>query len=375
VQKRVLVYRQFTGNTRAVETVEIRARVPGRLEKREFEEGDYVKKDALLFRIDPEEYEVLVDQGQAAVEVAQAALKLAEATYSRMAEAAKTDAVSELSVLESEGMRDGAKATLEQRRAELDKLELDLKYTKMYAPISGRIGRSLVDDGNLVGYSEKTLLTTIVQLDPIYVDFDVNERDLLEIMARAREKKHQEHIEDRLEALRTIPIELGLANQGDAYPHKGRLYYADPTVDPGTGTLLVRGDIPNPEPAKILPGLFARVRVALKEPIDALLITERAIGTDQRGKYLLVLGKENVVEYRSVVLGPKDGTMRVIESGVEPEDRVIVNGMLRARPGEKVTPMEAKASAAMTDEPSAHGQGVSIQRASAIDRSGQHEHF
>jgi len=341
-REKVTEYMEFTGRTVAIASVEVRARVKGFLESQRFEEGDVVQKDDVLFIIDPSEYRATVDGAQASVGVAEAQLGLAEATYQRMESAVKTNAVSKLEALESEARRDAAKATLAERHAALARVKLDLDYTEIRAPIAGTVGRRLVDVGDLVGAGENTLVTTIVQYDPIYADFDMSERDLLALMKR-RLPRVEESPKERLERIRKIPLEMGLAND-EGYPHSGHVHVADQGLDPETGTLLLRGVFPNPHPPVILPGLFVRVRVPGDEA-EALLVSERALGSDQGGKYLLVVDKQNVVQHRSVVVGQKLGGRVVIESGIEPHDSVIVKGILRARPGGKVTPQDQEASA------------------------------
>lgn len=342
VQQEVVEYLEFTGTTEAVAHVEVRARVKGFLHKIHFEEGDVVSKDDLLFTIDPVEYRATVNQAQAAVEVAQSGFKLAEATYKRTSAAVEKNAVSVLDGLEAEARRDEAWARVKQRQAELEKATLDLGYTEIRASMSGRVGQKLVDEGNLVGASDYTHLTSLIQYDPIYATFDISERDLLALMERTREERKEKALspEERLRKLRQIPAEMGLAND-DGYPHQGRLYYIDQGVESGTGTLLMKAMFSNPPPIKIYPGLFVRVRIACQEPRQALLVPERALGSDQSGRYVLVVNDGNITRHRSIVPGQKLGTMRVITSGLGANDRVIVNGLLRARPGAKVTPVEA----------------------------------
>ena len=192
-----------------------------------------------------------------------------------------------------------------------------------------------MDVGNLVGAGENTLLTTIIQYDPMYANVDMNERDLVALMELNVDRRLDE--EYRMERVRQIPLELGLPSD-DGYPIAGTVHYTAQGVDPETGTLLIQGSFPNPAPHKLLPGLFVRVRTPFEELEDQLLVPEVALGSGQGGKYLLVVDEENVVQHHPVTLGSRLGTMRVIASGLEPDDWVIVNGLLRARPGAKVTP-------------------------------------
>ena len=334
VQRPVTEYLEFTGTTDAVAEIEIRARVKGFLLSDHFTESDTVEKGALLYVIDPSEYEAQVDRAQGAVAVTRAALALAKARLTRLERAGETRAVSEIEVLEGRAERDEAAAQLAAARAELKTAQLELSYTEIRAPIAGRVGRHHVDVGNLVGAGESTLLTTMVQYDPMYAYFDLSERELLALLDQTTERRTGE---DRVRRLAEIPIEIGRAND-TGYPHEGHMSYADQGVDPGTGTFLIRSVFPNPEPFHLVPGLFVRGRTPARERQDALLVSERALGADQSGRYLLVVDDEGVVHHRPVVVGSSVDGMRVIESGLEPHDWVIVDGLLRARPGAKVDP-------------------------------------
>jgi RND family efflux transporter MFP subunit len=326
-------YLEFTGTTRAINTVEIRARIQGFLQEVSFEEGAYVEKGDLLFVIEPDVYQARVDRAQASLQVARTGKALAEATLARMQQAYKTRAVSELELLESRAKADAAAAQVDSAKADVEKAQLDLGYTRINAPIGGRVGRRQVDPGNLVGAGERTLLTTIVQYDPIYAYFDMSERSLLAILATTAESRSRVSPRRNPE----IRIQLGRANDG-GHPFEGRVDFSDQEVDAATGTFLMRGVFPNPEPIMLLPGFFVRLRLPLEQREGALLVTDRAIGSDQSGKYLLVLDDENVVQHRSVQIGALEDGMRLIESGIEADDWVVVKGLLRARPGSKVVP-------------------------------------
>ncbi len=219
---------------------------------------------------------------------------------------------------------------------------MNLSYTKVTAPITGRVSRNLVDLGNLVGESEPTLLTKVTRFDPMYAYFNLNERDLLKVMAMNRkeiEKKGLDPAKDsQTEA--DLKVSLGLANE-EGYPHEGIVDFAESDVDSATGTLQLRGVFPNPGPAPVLlPGLFTRLRMPIGKRENALLVTERAIGSDQSGRFLLTVNSENVVEKKPIRLGRLVDGLRVIEEGLQPDDRVVVNGIQRARPGAKVDPEE-----------------------------------
>lgn len=336
LQQAVTHYAEFTGMTDAVESVDIRARVEGYLQSIHFTPGTWVEKGDLLFVIDPKPYQAKLDEAEADLLISQAELRLAEATLKRKENAYKKKAVSEVEVIEARAEKDKAKAAIAAAKAAIETARLNFSYTRISARISGRIGRDLVDTGNLVGASERTLLTTIVKDDPIYAYFNVNERDLL----NGHQKSPQKQSPIACDAQTTVY--LGLSTDA-GYPYKGCVDYADNRVDEATGTLQVRGVFPNPDHV-ILPGLFARVRIPVGNNDKALLVPEKAVGTDQQGSYLLVVNDQNAVEYRLVKIGVRIDDMRVIEAGLKFDERVIVNGVQRARPGITVTPTEAKSS-------------------------------
>ena len=331
VRQSVTYYARYTGQTAAVESVEIRARVEGYLQSVHFGDAALVKKGDLLFVIDPRPYQARLDEAKAELAMRQAEHRLAEATLKRKESAFQDQAVSEVEVIEARALKDQAVAAIEASRAAIDTARLDLSYTRIVAPLSGRIGRKLVDVGNLVGASEKTLLATIVSVDPVYVYFNVNERDLLEF-----QKQHPSH-PGPTNGNGNTPIFLGLSNETD-YSFEGRVDFTDNRIDPETGTIQVRGKLAKPE-GILLPGLFARVRIPVRDSADALLVPEHALGIDQKGYYLLAVNPENLVEYLPVTVGPLVEGLRVIESGVKAEDRIVVNGLQRARPGITVNPV------------------------------------
>ena len=330
-QREVIDYEEVTGTTEAYEFVEIRARVEGYLEGIHFTASSYVQKGDLLFTIDPRTYEAELKQAEAALLIKKAELNLARTTLKRKESAFKDRAVSEVEVLEARANVEQAEASIKAAEAEVDAAGLQLAYTKILAPISGRIGRSLVDSGNLVGAAgDATLLTTLVNDEKIYAYFSMNERDLLDHMEKRREQSSEN------QKARKGVIYLGLYNE-KGYPHQGRMDYIENRLDPETGTIQFRAVFPNPEKI-LLSGLFARLRIPTGKPKNALLVPNSALSIDQRGRYLLVLGEQNKVEYRSVQVGSVTDGMRVIVSGISAEDRVIVNGIQRARPGIQVNP-------------------------------------
>lgn len=326
-------YLEFTGQTAAFEQVEVRARVRGFLEAVHFSPSDTVRKGALLFSIEDEDYSAARDQAEADVLNWQSELARLTADLQRLELAVESNAVSLQEVDAARASRDQAEASLMASRARLRQAELDLSYTQIHAPIAGRVNRWFVDPGNLVGSSDNTLLTDIVRLDPVFAYWEMSESILLELLSSQREGGGSS---DGGFERDEIPVQLGLANEA-GWPHDGWIDFADNTVDSSTGTIRMRGVFPNPDGA-VIPGLFARIRLPLRVTAGAVLVPESAIGTDLGGKYLLVVGSDNVVELRHVQLGQQEGTLRVINEGLEHGEQIIVAGIQRARPGLPVNP-------------------------------------
>jgi RND family efflux transporter MFP subunit len=243
-------------------------------------------------------------------------------------------AVSQATLDQSTATRDNAQANLQQAQVNTKIAAVNYGYTNVVAPFDGIVSAHLVSVGELVGVSSPTQLATIVALDPIYVNFNVNEQDVLRIREEARRRGMT------ASDLTQLPVEVGLQTE-NGYPHKGKLNYASPTVNQSTGTLAVRGVLPNADRV-LLPGYYVRVRVPFDQQQNALLVPDAALGSDQAGRYVLVVNGENVVEQRKVQSGPTEGELRVIESGLKPEDRVVIAGLLRAIPGQKVDPQLQK---------------------------------
>jgi len=349
-QQDVIEYLEFTGTTRAVEYVEIRARVAGFLQSMHFTPGTIVKKGGLLFVIDPREYQAELNVELAEVNSAKAELKQAETEFKRAEKLFKQQAGSQKSVVKWHSKRDIAKAAVERNEAEAARARLSLSYTRVTAPISGRVGRNIVYIGNLVGEGEPTLLTTVTQYDPMYAYFNLNERDLLRVRAMYRQRIEESGHNPRKEpaSKAKVPVFLGLANE-EGYPHEGIADFAESGLDPETGTLQLRGVFPNEGIAPLLvPGLFARLRMPVDKRDNALLVTERAIGADQGGRFLLVVNSKNVVEKRTIRMGQLVDGLRVIEEGLQAGDWVVVKGIQRARPGGKVAPERVKMDALTT---------------------------
>ncbi|MEZ5860491.1 MAG: efflux RND transporter periplasmic adaptor subunit [Geminicoccaceae bacterium] len=338
---------ELTGTTDAVATVQLVARVEGYLEDVHFEDGQVVKEGDLLFTIQKDTYEAQLQQAQSQLQAMQAQLLHAQTELERYSNLFKQKAASAVDVDTWRANRDQAQAGVLGAQAQIDLATINLGYTTVTAPFDGRMGRRLVDAGNLVGSGGRTVLAEINRIDPIYAYFTINERDLLTIRdQRRRENLPTGQPDDQ-------DLELGLANE-DGFPHPGKLDFAAIALTSGTGTLELRGTFANPDHT-ILPGLFVRIRAPLDERPGALLVPETAIGRDQGGAYVMTVGAEDVVQRTGVDLGQLVDTMRVIDKGLEAGDRVIVSGLERAVPGRKVTPREAPAAAPATPPDAAPG--------------------
>jgi RND family efflux transporter MFP subunit len=328
----------------AVEEVEVRARVRGYLIKINFTEGAEVKQGEVLFEIDPRPFQAELDAAKGQVAQWEAKLTRAEADVARNERLLPKGAASQKDLDTAIADRGEARAAIQSARAQVERAALDVEFTKVTAPIDGRVSRAQVTKGNLVNASagEATLLTTIVAVNPMYVYFDVDERALLQYQQAARARAGgSQQIPNVREA--KIPVQLGLANEV-GFPYAGVIDFADNRVDPQTGTIRVRGMFANTNRI-FTPGLFARVRVPVGDKYQAVLVPERAIGTDQGQKYLLAVNDQNVVEYRAVKLGRVHDGLRVIQDGLKSDELVIVNGIQRARPGVTVTPQRTEVTA------------------------------
>jgi RND family efflux transporter MFP subunit len=356
---------EFTGRIEAVEAVDVRARVSGYITKVAFDAGALVKQGDLLFEIDPREYQTAVTRAEGDIARLRANLARAGAEVARTQKLRPSGAVSEREVDVATAGKGGTEGELVSAQAQLEKAKLDLQFTRVTAPITGRASRAEITAGNLVvvGASGGPLLTTIVSLDPVWVYFDIDEPSLLRLREAELRRTGRPLTPENIASLQ-IPVQVGLGNEA-AFPHTGRIDFVDNRVDPATGTMRVRAVLENQE-GLFAPGFFVRVKLATGEPKPTVLVTERAIGTDQSRKYVLVVDDKNVVEYREVQLGPLADGLRAITSGLAPGDWVIVNGIQRARPGITVTPervaMEPKAPAsapAGSQEPGGSGAPAS----------------
>jgi len=331
----VTEYLSFSGNTAASDSVTLVARVEGYLDKVHFKDGAPVKGGDLLFTIQQDQYKAQLQQANAQVAAQEAALAHAKEELARYTGLFKEEAAAQTQVDHWRYERDSAAAALLSAQAQVELAKLNLGYTQIKAPFDGRIGRHLVDPGNVVGAAGvRTSLAEIERIDPLYVYFTVNERDLLRVI------EHRKQTSAPPIAERQIPVFFGLSNE-EGYPHEGRVDFASISVAPTTGTLQARGIFRNPD-RSVLPGLFVRVRVPALEKKDALLVPGDAVSFDQQGEYVLVVNDKNIVERRSVKTGSQVGGMLVIADGLKPADRVIVEGILQAIPGRAVKPQQAE---------------------------------
>ena len=329
-------YLELTGNTVSLDKVDLVARVEGFLQQINYKDSSMVKKGDSLFTIEPAPYQAKVALAEAAVTVARSAVKQAEPEFQRQLTLVERQVAPQTKLDAARKDRDQAMADLQKAQAALELAQIELGYTNVTAPFDGIVTTHLAAVGALVGGSSPTKLATILRLDPIYVTANFSEQDVLRIIADPSGISTAD--------LGRIPIEIGLMTE-TGYPRKGVIDYIAPQVDASTGTLRLRGVFANPD-YSLLPGLFARVRLAPSQnPEQALLLPETALGSDQAGRYVLVVDRDNVVHKRTVAVGPVIDGMRVIENGLSPEDRVIVSGAMRAIPGQKVSPEKEELAA------------------------------
>jgi RND family efflux transporter MFP subunit len=337
IEQPVTRYFEATGNAAAVNSVDLVARVQGFVQEISYTDGAFVKQGAPLFTIEPEPYRLKLSSAQAAEAGAQATLKQAEADLKRQSDLASRQVSSVATLDQSQATRDSDQANLQQAQSTTKQAAIDLGYTKVTAPFDGVVTARQVSLGQLVGAGSPTVLATIVELDPIYVNFSVSESDVLRVRADLARS-------GRTEAnLLGIAVEVGLQTES-GYPHKGKLDYVAPSVNASTGTLAARASLENGDRA-LLPGYFVRIRIP-SPPKPALLVPDIALGSDQGGRYVLVVNKDNVVEQRKVETEQLVGDLRVIENGLAKDDRVVVGGIMRALPGEKVEAEQRQAAAA-----------------------------
>ena len=328
VEQEVTRYFEATGNTAAVNAVDLVARVQGFVQAISYTDGAFVKKGTSLFTIEPEPYKLKVVAAKSSVTSAQATLTQAQAEFQRQADLITKQVSTQANYDKALAQRDSAQADVQSAQANERQAEINLGYTDVTAPFDGVVTARQVSVGELVGASSPpTVLATIVQLDPIWVTFNASERDVLQVRANLASRG------ETTANLLGLPVEVGLQNES-SYPHQGKLDYVAPNVDSSTGTLAARASLENGDHI-LLPGYFVRVRIPAK-PQPGLLVPDVALGSDQAGRYVLVVNKEDVVEQRKVEPGQLVGDLRVIESGLTKDDRVVVGGIMRAIPGEKV---------------------------------------
>jgi RND family efflux transporter MFP subunit len=338
LQQDVTPYVEATGNAVAVNSTKLVARVQGYLQEIKYQDGAYVKQGTPLFVIEPEPYRVKLQQAQAVEAGAKATLTNFEAEFQRQLELQSKDVSTQANLDKARANRDSGIANMQQAQASTRAAEINYGYTTVSAPFDGFVTARKVSVGELVGGDQPSELASIVQLDPIWMWFNLSESQVQRARAELRAAGLSAN-----DFVGKVPVEASLQTETE-YAHRGVLDYVDPLVNPATGTLRMRGAFTNPDRA-LLPGYFARVRVPFRAR-PSLLVPEVAVGSDQGGRYVLVVGADNVVLQRNVELAQSVGTMRVVVSGLKPDERVVVSGLLEAIPGQKVDPQLRTAAAA-----------------------------
>jgi RND family efflux transporter MFP subunit len=342
--RQVTRYLQYTGITEASETVELRARVQGFLEKVNFAPGQMVKKGDVLFVIDQRPFKLEVDKAKAALAAARADLLAAENDAKVATELATSGAGSDIDRILKVAKRDASKAAVASAEAAVANAELDLSYCTVTSPLDGLIGKNMVDTGNLVGRSDATLLATVVANKPIFANIDAAEADTLPIRRSNQEALAAGKIKPGQTADgKWRVVEMGLSDQ-DGYPITGRIDYVEPSLNAASGTIRIRTRFEN-EDSFLLPGQFTRIRVPV-EQLDTMVLPEASVLSDQSGRFVMVVDDKNIVGIKRVKTGPVIDNQIAILSGLTTTDRVITTGIQKARPGSPVTPKPAGAPAA-----------------------------
>ncbi len=326
---------EATGTLAALESVDIRARVTGWLQSIHFKPRTLVKKDDLLFVIDPRPFKAKLDQAEAEVTRRNAERDLADFEFKRMKELKQRDAAADVEIARNLARFEQSKGALAAAVAAVEQAKLDLDYTQVRSPIGGTVSRNLVDTGNLVGSGESTLLTTVVNEESLYAYFDISESDLLALLRMRGTTRSTSSTSQKIDAQAFLAL-----TDETGFPHEGRIDFVETRIDPATGTIRCRGIFTNPT-GVLLPGMFVRVRVPVGKPKPSLMVTERAMGVDQGQYYLLIVNDKNAVEYRPVKVGLLEEGLRAIAEGIAPNDWVIVNGLQRVRDGVTVSPQRA----------------------------------
>ncbi len=334
VKRRLTEWDEYTGRFAAVERVEVRPRVAGTLDAVHFTDGAIVRAGDRLFTIDPRPYEATVASAQAALAQAQARLVFARGEVDRARELRRTDAVPARTYDQRQQELQVAQAEILSAEASLQRARLDLDFTEIRSPVSGRVGRAIVRPGNLVaggaGAGEATLLTTVVTLDPIHLYFDADQTAYLRYQRLARDGFRPSSREQ------ANPVRAALSDE-QGWPHEGRMDFVDNEIDGGTGTIRGRAVFPNPN-MLLTPGMFARMRLVGSAEYDAVLVPQAAVGTDQGRRFVYVVGPDDTARQQEVRLGPVVDGLQLVREGLRPEDRVVVNGLQRVRPGGRVSP-------------------------------------
>jgi multidrug efflux system membrane fusion protein len=352
LEKRVKDWDEFTGRLQAVESVEIRPRVSGYIDKVAFTEGSLVKRGDLLFVIDPRPYRAEYDRSAADVKRYKTALELARIELVRVQRLKDSGAVSEEELDERKSTVAQAEANVAGSEASLETASLNLNFTQVSSPVEGRVSRAEVTRGNLVtgGSNGGTLLSSVVSMDPMYLYFDADEQSYLRYVRLAHSGERPGSRESQ------NPVQVGLANE-EGFPHTGSVDFVDNQLNPQTGTIRARAVLQNKD-GLFTPGLFARVQLLGSGEYQAILIEDRAVNTDQSQKYVLLLGANNQIEYRKVTLGRVIDGLRIVREGLKPGDVIVVNGAQRVHPGVTVTPqrvvMGADAPATAAGAPASH---------------------
>ena len=338
IQRDVPVYMELVGQAIGFQDVEIRARVEGFLETVAFTEGSLVRKGQLLYKIDPKPLQAILANAKANMATSQARLEKATNDVKRLTPLAAQQAVSQQELDNANAQRDAAIAQVDANKAAVEKAEFDLGYTTIYAPLDGLIGTTKVKAGNLVGRGESTLLVTISQIDPILFRAGIAEAEYLRVARRMQEQQAQGIVQKE-----KTPIQLILAD-GSVHPHEGRLDAVERNIDTTTGTIALQIKFPNPE-RLVRPGQFGRVRFVIDQKKNALLVPQRAVQELQNLYSLAVVGPDNKVSFRNAKVGPREDSLWVIEEGLKPGERVIVEGLQRVREGLVVAPKAAPPAA------------------------------
>jgi RND family efflux transporter MFP subunit len=361
IRKEIVEWDEYTGRTEAVESVDVRPRVSGYIDQISFKDGQLVKPGDVLFVVDPRPYQDVLDQDKANLQSADAQRQLKEANFSRAQRLFQNNVTAKEEYDTSVAQRNQAEAEFAQARASVNSAALNVEFTEVKSPIQGRISRQLVTRGNLV-QADSTVLTKVVSIDPIYAYFNVDERTV---------QKYYNQIQGgqlRDPRVSAMPVYLQLEGE-TGFPHEGVIDFVDNTYNASTGTLQIRGRFKNDD-ASLYPDAFVRIRIAGTPKHDAILITDRAVGTDQGQKFVLLVDDNSVVQVRPVELGPVVDGLRVVRNGLGPGDHIVVDGLVNARPGSQVTaqPGDMNQSLAGQSEPA-----VTVSADSQTQKNGQGE--